>query len=344
MTQERNKKTVFKRILLIVLIIFLILCIGLASSFFVLRHNGEKKLLGKQSKLSANSSVAELVLDDGMTIVYNGTTYYYNEDAVSILFMGVDKTSISDKATFGHNGQADTIFVANIDTKTGKIKILPIQRESMVDINCYSVNGNFSGTEKAQICLAYAYAENGENACENVSRSVSRLLYGVEISAYYSIDLEGFKTLTDKLGGVILTSIEDIPEYNIKKGDILNLKGENAENYIRSRSYTLLGNSYREQRQKQFLNALILKARDKVKNNISCVPSLYNSVKNYSVTDLSLDSITYLVSCVITNGINTDIEYYSYTGDYKLGEFAEFYYNSSSVYEAVLNVFYKTEK
>ena len=104
---------------------------------------------------------AKIACEQGKEVTYQGEKYVYNEDLVSILFLGVDKEAFEEGGTVGDGkaGQADALFLLVLDTKTGKSRLIAISRDTMTDVNVYSDLGNFIGTEKLQLCLAYTYGD-----------------------------------------------------------------------------------------------------------------------------------------------------------------------------------------
>jgi anionic cell wall polymer biosynthesis LytR-Cps2A-Psr (LCP) family protein len=135
---------------------------------------------------------AKIACEQGKEVTYQGEKYVYNEDLVSILFLGVDKEAFEEGGTVGDGkaGQADALFLLVLDTKTGKSRLIAISRDTMTDVNVYSDLGNFIGTEKLQLCLAYMYGDGKEKSCENTVRAVSRLFYGMPVAAYAALDLD----------------------------------------------------------------------------------------------------------------------------------------------------------
>ena len=291
------------------------------------------------------SELVDSALEDGSKVVYNGETYIYNKNAVNVLFMGIDKEDIENDEGYGANGQADCILVLNLDTQTGNIKILPISRDTMVDVNMYSSEGSYLGVENEQLCLAYAYGSNGKESCENVRRSVSRLLYGVEIGSYVAIDLEGVAALNDAIGGVRLTPIETVDtgskENSVYKGKEVVLKGKKVDAYIRWRGTDIEANSRRMQRQKHYITTFASQAGNQVMSDFTKLTTLYDKAKPYTVTDVTLSELTYIASCCLTSDVGNSIVYNGISGKSVLGEkHVEFYADQNSVFEAVLNTFY----
>ena len=101
-----------------------------------------------------------------------------------------------------------------LDTKTGKSRLIAISRDTMTDVNVYSDLGNFIGTEKLQLCLAYTYGDGKEKSCENTVRAVSRLFYGMPVAAYAALDLDAITVLTDAVGGVEVPVTKDLTIQN----------------------------------------------------------------------------------------------------------------------------------
>lgn len=342
------------RILCVVLACILLLALILGGGYWWLYTSGHRDWFGSRDNTAQTpDSLLDDHDDDGSRVVYKGETYYLNRNLVSVLCLGVDKGAISKDETYGSNGQADSIFVVALDTATGSLKVLPLSRETMVDVDIYSSDGSYAGIQNTQLCLAYAYGASGEESCQNVQRSVSRLLYGIETNAYLAVDLDGLEVMTDKIGGVQLTALEDvsgevhIPKgaksltpVTIREGEALNLDGTMAQLYIRGRGQDTEGNQRRMQRQKQFLSAFVEKAGGNLKNNITLLPSYYSAIKPHIVSDLTLSRITYLAGVALSTGVPTP-EYVSITGEIVLeGEHAAFHPDVSSLYEAVLEMFY----
>ena len=327
---EPKKKRKFLKIILIILAVIFGLILALVITVAVLWYMGKSSLLGYKVDVSVPSELVDSALEDGSKVVYNGETYIYNKNAVNVLFMGIDKEDIENDEGYGANGQADCILVLNLDTQTGNIKILPISRDTMVDVNMYSSEGSYLGVENEQLCLAYAYGSNGKESCENVRRSVSRLLYGVEIGSYVAIDLEGVAVLNDAIGGVRLTPIETVDtgskENSVYKGKEVVLKGKKVDAYIRWRGTDIEANSRRMQRQKHYITTFASQAGNQVMSDFTKLTTLYDKAKPYTVTDVTLSELTYIASCCLTSDVGNSIVNNGISGQSVLGEkHVEFY-------------------
>ncbi len=347
MTNGQTNHPIRRRILraaLIILAVLTALALIAVSVYYALYWRGRADLFDRNNRIETPDSLIDNADDEGKHITYKGEEYRYNEAVVSLLFMGVDKADIQADGGYGENGQADSLFLAALDTANGNVKVIPLSRESMVDVNLYDADGQFIGTQKRQLCLAYAYGATAEEGCENTSRSVARLLYGMPIDGYVAVDFEGVKALNKAVGGVTVTPKETLKDARgtvlFNKGKPVRLNEESVLNYIRLRDDDADANNRRMQRQKDFLNEFITLAAKNVKKNFTLLEKYYNAAKPYTVSDLTLSEITYLTSTYLVGGQRA-ITYLSVTGESKQeGESIAFYADETSLYEAVLAAFY----
>lgn len=350
MTRGQNKRSTRRRVLralLILLAVLIVFALVLLGAYYALYLRGQTTLNDRDNNIVPPESLVDNAEEEGKLITYNGETYRYNESVVSLLFMGIDKTDIQASGGYGSNGQADSLFLATLNTDNGNVKIVPLSRECMVDINLYDADGAFIGTEKRQLCLAYAYGADAEEGCENTCRSVGRLLYGMPIDGYIAIDFDGVKALNKAVGGITVTPTETLADRNgtvlFTKGKTVKLDEKNVITYIRDRGNDLDANDRRMQRQKDFLNKFINVAAKNIKKNFTLLENYYYAAKPYTASDLDLPEITYLASTYLVGG-QPAIEYLPVTGESKLeGEHVAFYPNQESLYEAVLAAFYTKE-
>lgn len=344
MTEVKKKRKAGKIILIVFCVILGLILVG-GCTVFALKIAGEKKL--SEASLNVPDAVPSEVAveDDGKTVVYKDKKYRYNEENINILCMGVDKSiSETDEEQVGSNGQADVLILMNLDTENGTLTMVNIPRDTLVDVSKYNVNGEYTGVEKMQICLAYAYGDGKETSCANVTEAVSRLFYGMPIHSYAAIDYDAIALLNDAVGGVTVTVLEDIKSGKIYlyEGDTVTLNGKQAHAYVRHREWEQVdANLLRMERQKQYLNAFIQKALAETKADLSVPLDLYNALDGYMVTDLGASAVTYLASEVLDCGVN-EITSVTVPGEITAGEkYAEYYPDETGLYELVLDVFYE---
>ena len=328
-----------KKITLIAVSIFLTLLILVVSAFYIITAIGKHQF--HKDDANINADAVQIADDDSIT--FDGKKYTLNKNIVSVLVMGIDRENVNQSFGYGKNGQADVIFVATIDTKTKKACIIPISRETMVDVSVYTSDGKFAETQNQQLCLAYAYGNTTEECSKNVMDSVKRLLCGININSYVTLELEGVEKLTDMVGGIELTCLEDITTKRLTavKGQKVNLNGTKAIAYIQHRGDDVEANARRMQRQKQFLSALMNKTGNAVINDFTKLSKFYSTLSPYYKTNVSFAQITYLAKKCLSVNFGDALEYKTIDGTLTQGEkWVEFHADSDSVLQTVIDVFY----
>lgn len=333
----RKKKKRLKKVLLSIGCVFLGLILIVVGTYTYLFIKGSSELLENDYSITAPQGVE--TQNQGEFVVYNGKTYKYNKNITSILFMGVDKRELEETEVKGTGGQADVIVLLAVDTKTGKISMINISRDTMTDVTVYSANGGYVGSEEQQLCLAYAYGDGKKTSCENTVNSVKRLFYNIPIKSYLALDLDGIAAVNDSIGGVDVTSPETIGEF--VNGQNYHLEGNLAESFVRSRNHESAdANTLRMQRQQVYATQFMNKVISATKEKITTPVDLFNSSSPYTCTNLNPSKILYLAqSVVMSNGMSVEMN--TVPGEAKMGEtYAEYYVNESEFYELFLNVFY----
>ena len=219
----------------------------------------------------------------------------------------------------------------------------------MVDVNISGADGNFKGTEKKQICLAYAYGDGKHTSCENLKRSVSRLLFGIPINSYAAVDLDAIPILNDAIGGVEVNVIEDLSHKDpaLVLGANVLLNGEQAETFVRSRDTAgdENQNNLRMDRQKEYLSSFIKKTLSQTKQDIKTPLRLYNSVSDYMVTDIDASMITYYTSIFVRSGFSAEDNFVKLPGTTTASEkYAEYYVDSDALFDMIINTYYTEVK
>lgn len=324
----------------------LILLVGMAGGF-VLRYKTETaKILDydnfslDESKVNEKLEVAPVLKDSGSQVQYNGKTYNLNKNIITLGFIGIDKSEFSlEDNEVGTAGQADVIVLAVYDTVMGTLRFLAIPRDSIADIDIFDVGGGFVGVKQGQICLAYAYGDGKGQSAQNVLTSVSRLLFGIKINYYATMELSGISSLNDAIGGVTLKSIETIGSF--EKGKVYTLLGNTAEEYVRNRRQDIIdADSYRQKRQRQYFEIFFDKVLQNSRSSLSFVKKFYNTASQYVLTNLDLNETLFLAS----NALKTDltiIDYQTVPGKYtKSGKYAEFNVDNTELFEMILDLFY----
>ena len=345
------KKHWIKRIGLGLLLLILLLVMG----FLAMEVMGRRAMRGKTDEtveVTAPEEEDVVLEENGERITYKGETYRFNENITSILCMGVDKSDIGEEdVTIGTAGQADMLMLAILDTESGDVKLWNISRDAMTDVDIYNVDGEYVRTENLQACLAFAYGDGSHGSCENMVRSVSRLLYGMPIQSYAVLDMAAIVPLNDAVGGVEVTIREgDILPARFKPGTTVLLKGKDVESYVRSRTKDIPGepidtNNNRMARQKQYMTNFLYKALQMTKEDLTTPVKLFNIAKEdeHLISNMNMSRITYLAT--VFSKVNfTEDSFRTIPGEVVAGEVhAEFHVDDTALYEMILDAFYVKE-
>jgi len=352
MSLSKTKKFEIKHFFKVVLLVIIFLLVITASTLAALIYRGKSAAVGVNEVYVDNIITPEgyeidsETGDVGFFVYHNGKKYKYNDKVTTILFAGIDKhTDQHIEGVFGTAGQADAIFVMALNTETGKCKLMAVSRDTMVDVNEFNRDGDFTGTKEQQICLAYAYRDGKEESCENLKRSVSRLFFGMPVNAYMAVDLDVIPILNEQVGGVTVTVPEDLSGRDpaLTLGSTVTLTGTQAETFVRARD--VKGdenqNNLRMERQKVFLTSFIKQTLQCTKEEKTFPIKMYNSVSDYIVTDINIPMITYYTSIFLKSGFSSDDNMLKVPGKTVGGEkYAEYYTDKNALFEIILETYY----
>lgn len=279
-------------------------------------------------------------------VKYNGQVYAYNEDILTFLVMGIDKNRDVKEVEEGTNGgQADALFLVVLNPHDNSLSVIGINRNTMTDISVYDDNGAYVNTIKAQIAVQHGFGNGVEESCEYQVNAVQHLFYEMPVHGYAAINMSAIGPLTDMVGGVDVVALEDIKSGNstvIKEGEEVHLEGDLAFAYIHNRDTKEFGSAdHRLEHQKQFITTYLQKVKQKTKEDIGFPISVYQSIAPQTVTSLTVDEMTYLVS--IAKDYSFDENYlYTLKGETKQGDvFEEFYVDETDLFELILKIFYE---
>ncbi|MCQ2148052.1 MAG: LCP family protein [Bacteroidales bacterium] len=300
----------------------------------------------KDSLFTGATDVEGLVWQDNW-ISYDGKVYEYNDNILTFLIMGIDekKDTVHETTDKTGGGQADALFLAVLNPDTQDIKMIGVNRDTMVDVVAVGMGEN--GEDKlieAEIATQHGFGGGMEYSCELTRDAVSKLFYDLPIHGYLSYNLSGVVALNDKLGGVTLNALEDLDTKALtcKKGEKVTLIGNAAYNYIQYRDTKKFESARgRLNRQKQYLSKLGKLTFEKMKKDITLPVSLYTEFKDYIVTDLSVDEISWLASEMSKYEFSGD-EIYTMEGTTEMGDkYEQFYPDKEALKKLMIEVFYK---
>ena len=341
MTKTTRKAIRQRKICMLLIIILIIVLSVLGGGYYLLsqknaaspQNGGQNSDSRNQTDLSQNSDIVE----------YKGETYKYNDHLSNYLFLGIDtRETVDTYQSQVDAGQADAIFLVSMDRATEKIKVLFIPRDSMTRIEVFNPYGQSLGETTDHLNIQYAFGDGKEKSCELMKTAVCDMLDGLPIQGYCSMNMDGISVITDFVGGIQLTipddSLADVnPEY--KKGAVVDITGETAEQFVRYRDIDKTQSALvRQERQKTFLQALVQKAQEKAGEDAGFVTGLYDSVKSYTVTNMGNDIFAKLLAAS-QNGI-TDTE--TVPGEGTHGEnFDEYHIDEDALSDLIISMFYE---
>ena len=333
---SRRRKV--RRILIALVSIPLALIVIAASVFGVLNLLGKRQLQEESGGVQTNPF--SVTYDEGKTVEYNGQTYVLNENIITIAAIGLDRESFGlEDNKIGTAGQADFILILTMDLKSGVVMPIMIPRDTMVDVDQFTTDGQYVGVENMQICLSFAYGDGRETSSRNVLTSAQRVLYGVPVHLYGVLDLDGIPALNDAIGGVSVTLQEDFG--GSYAGDRITLYGTQAESFVRARDTSRIdSDAPRRARQIQYLRAYIDKVTHAAIRDLGIIRQLYNTAMQYAFTNVSLAKVTYIATTLLSKGVSIgDVQMLA--GTLQPGDpYAEYILDEQAAFETVLQVFY----
>ncbi len=181
----------------------------------------------------------------------NGGDVMYSEDVINILCIGVDtrnKNTIS--------GLTDSMIIVSINKALGTITFTSIMRDSYAYLESPDGVGSFN---KINSAFPFYGIDNLINTIESH--------FKIRIDGYAMVNFALFKAVIDKLGGVNVELSEHEAQYfnknygwDLQAGSSVNLNGDQALAFCRSRKIYNDGDVQRTQNQREVLIALLRKA------------------------------------------------------------------------------------
>lgn len=210
----------------------------------------------------------------------NGNENIINDDAINkedgqylILLVGVDKNGNDDNTDFT---RTDTIMLVSADTKTGKMELLSIPRDSRVKIR--------DKFDKVNHAHAFGGIE--------LTMQTLRQFLGLDIDYYVQVNYQALINIVDALGGVDY----DVPEgINIHKGKVKihpgpnHLDGNEVMWYLRTRNIYNNGDIGRVNTQQAFVKAMVDEMVKKSKD-MNLMTFISNYIK-YVKTNLPMSAM-----------------------------------------------------
>ncbi len=274
----------------------------------------------------------------GDLVEYNGHVYQYNNNLINILFLGIDTTDTLNKFSEPtHAGQSDAIVLLTLNRTTREVRVLQINRNTMVDVDIYNSDGQIVRTQEAQITLQYAAGTGGTQSVWASKSAVSELLYNLPIDYYFVMNMNGIDTINDAVGGVDITMPRDYTmiDRNMTRGRTVHITGNTATRFVRYRDIDEF-NSVADRMERQVLYITALMDKLAAQGEYGMYNVLYPYINDIILTNLDATGVASLIEY---NYQNCQVDYLP--GEMIMGDqYEEFYVNSDLLHEYVITNFY----
>lgn len=191
-------------------------------------------------------------------------------EQINVLVLGSDsRESGGDPTDWKYGAQrSDVMMLVNISADRKRISAMSIPRDSWVAI---------PGHDEAKINAAFSYG-----GPKLTIQTVENLL-GVHVDHFAVVDFEGFKKITDLLGGVSIQTTQGVQEMN----------GDEALAFVRERKSLPHGDFDRVRRQQAWIRAIMENVgKKKVLSSPSTLKQLLDVVVSHSAMDEGLSLVS----------------------------------------------------
>lgn len=270
MAEKRKKKhqksSIWKKILIIVFSLVLILVIAGGIVFAKLYHDVAKSADATYAKVERTKTSAGREAEVDLS----------KKEPFSVLMLGVDTGALGRT----YKGRSDSMMVATVNPNDQKTTLVSLERDTYATIVGH-------GTEDK---INHAYAFGGAGMSMD---TVSNLL-DIPIDHYIVINMEGFQQLVDAVGGVDVnntlkfdyTQDGRTDTYDIGK---IHLEGLKALGYLRMRYDDPEGDYGRQRRQREVVTAIAKKVLSL--DGVTQYKALLDAMEDNVLTDLTFDQM-----------------------------------------------------
>lgn len=218
-----------------------------------------------------------------------------------ILVLGSDSRSGGNKKLGGGSddggARSDTAMIVHMYEGHRKAAVVSIPRDTLVERpECTDTHGTTYPPAR-NVMFNSAYSTGGATCAVKTVESMT----GIRMDHYIEVDFAGFQKLIDELGGVAVTTTENIedPDSHLKlKAGTHTLNGEQALGLVRTRHGVGDGSDLgRIQLQQAFIKALVNQVEDiGVLSSPKRLYDLADTATRTVTTDSELGSVTGLAS------------------------------------------------
>ena len=288
-----------------------------------------------------NTSVSGDEVDQEVT--YNGDTYHYNNHLSNYLFMGIDTMDhVKTYVGRANAGQADALFLVSVNRQDGTVKCITIPRDTMTEIETFSLDGESLGKSVDHISLSYAYGDGYFKSCRLTKDAVSNLFHKIPIQGYCSITRGLIAQLAEALGDITVTVPNEslvTVDSQFQPGAQVTLNADNTETFLHYRDVDLSQSALgRQERHVTYLKAVMARVKEKTAEDSGYISDLYTQMKEQMVTNMESDNFA-----EIAENLTDDYDNEIVTVPGQGGEgvaFDEYYVDDDALEKLIIDTFY----
>ncbi len=227
-----------------------------------------------------------------------GNAYLQSNKVINVLLVGIDRNED------GSNGRSDTMILASLNMKNKTITLSSFYRDSWM----YETFDNGERTAWAKLNASFVYG-GAEGLIGNIED-----YYKIHIDHYVGVDFQGFQSVVDAVGGVVVPVQEHEAEYineqlcydAVQPGEAVTISGDVALWYVRMRHSDADEEVSRTRRQRQFITGLINEFKSL---SLSEIDDVVSSLFQYVETDMTKTQIvTYGIRAMTGKWYNYQIQ------------------------------------
>lgn len=326
------RKPVMKKILTAVICVVLLLGLIAAAMY-----------MNRKEEPIPDAGISRTAPEEKRTLTYQGTEYPLKKHLQTVLVIGTDSTEgytelPEEERDYLSYSQADFLVLLVLDRDAGTVEAIQVNRDTMTDVPWLDVFGEYGGTERKQICLAFDYGDGGASSCRNTVMAVSNLLFDVPVDDYIQLPMVAIPQLNDLVGGVTVTIEDDMTVMDpaFVPGKTIKLTGPQAEKYVRARSSLADDtNLARMGRHRAYMDGFLKNADAALQADAEFALKAIEKLGNLLQSDMTANQLSELVNRLEKSEIGP-VRYAA--GELKLGSrHYEFYVDESSLWEIVRN-------
>ena len=273
--------------------LYALLCILLALLGFTI-------FITYQRHITAYGTLDDIFQSDAIRI--DDTIYRRKHDIDTYVLIGIDNAG----------GQADAIFLAVADNRARDLYLIPVNRNMMAEIDCYTFNGEYLGKQTAQMCLSHSMVYTYADANLATQNALSKLLYNVPIDYYVALEMDGISALGGAIGDVNIVLNETLESVDFVAGESVTVHTDNIEQYLRARDLTQLGGSHKRlERQTSY----ILACYDKLHSSKGLLDIVFHSSDGWSLGTIrdKYNAVKPYITTNVPDIVNAGAKYLTYT-------------------------------